>query len=185
MWRAGSMRFLVSNCPILCLPSKELVILVSIRCPYSYLILNLGLLKTARCFASKKHARLVFHANRAKNEKKVSSCVLTRFGQFGRGVDFDTKSPAVHSRKNVSSAPVVLISTKQSATVRRLDRLPEMLSDFFAFSRNRNVAKREESVANFLNGLLSLGFRSSKMPILGKMRKTTRQLVTKYRLRLA
>ena len=142
-------------------------------------------MKTARYFASKKHCRLVFHANRTKNKQKVSSCALTRFGQFGRGVDFDTKSPAVHSRKNVSSAPVVLISIKQSATVRRLDRLPEMLSDFFAFSRNRNMAKREESVADFLNGLLSLGFRSSKTLILRKTGKTTRQLVTKYKLRLA
>ena len=146
------MRFLDASCPIL---------------------LFTGTMENLVFKGFKKSDTLVFHTDRTKTEKKVSSCPLTHVGQFGGGVHFDQKCPAVHSRKNVSSAPVVLISTKQSATVRRLARLPEML------------AKPEESVANFLNGLLSLGFRSSKTPILGKMGKTTRQLGTKYRLRLA
>ena len=47
------------------------------------------------------------------------------------------------------------------------------------------MGKREDSVVIFLNGLLSLKFRVSKMQILEKKLEVTRQFVTKYRLGLA
>ena len=54
---------------------------------------------------------------------------------------FDQKCPAVHSQKNASSAPVVLIWVKKSVTVRSPNWLPEILSHFFAVLENRKRGK--------------------------------------------
>ena len=97
----------------------------------------------------KKRDPLVFHTDRTKTEKTISSCPLAYVGQFGGGVHFDQKCPAVHSQKNASSAPVVLIWVKKSATVRSPNWRPEILSHFFAVLENRKRGKTREFGRDF------------------------------------